>query len=246
VASLFELEPLVVTAPRLKVSGAQLVPPQIDTELVGLLEKIAQEPSSEFVIDPNVAELRQLVTPQGYGLYVRYTDINALLTEGLAGTSNLTLIYRLETIAKSSRNTSARATAFVALGYDVTRDDLSLFEYALRDPSLQIRFGAVEGLSAQKNPMVRGMLAGAAQTDVSPVVRLYAAQALGRRGDAQGVDIIRRYLNDPDWAIRALATFYLGQLGDDADFERMLINLDRETEDDVIAENCLAVLRMSQ
>jgi HEAT repeat protein len=246
VASLFELEPLVVTAPRLKVSGAQLVPPQIDTELVGLLEKIAQEPSSEFVIDPNVAELRQLVTPQGYGLYVRYTDINALLTEGLAGTSNLTLIYRLETIAKSSRNTSARATAFVALGYDVTRVDLSLFEYALRDPSLQIRFGAVEGLSAQKNPMVRGMLAGAAQTDVSPVVRLYAAQALGRRGDAQGVDIIRRYLNDPDWAIRALATFYLGQLGDDADFERMLINLDRETEDDVIAENCLAVLRMSQ
>lgn len=246
VSHLFELEPLVVTAPRLKVSGAQLVPPQIDTELIGLLERLALEPVSEFVVDDNVSQLRQLVTPQGYGLYVRYTDINALLAEGLAGTTNLTLVYRLETIAKASRNTSARATAFVALGYDVTRVDLSLFEYALRDPALQIRFGAVEGLAAQRNPMVRGMLAGSAQTDVSPVVRLYAAQALGRRGDAQGVDILRRYLNDQDWAVRALATFFLGQLGDDADFERMLINLDRETEDHVIAENSLAVLRMSQ
>ena len=246
VANLFELEPLVVTAPRLKVSGAQLVPPQIDTELIGLLERLAQEPVSEFVVDPNVSQLRQLVTPQGYGLYVRYTDVNALLAEGLAGTTNLTLIYRLETIAKSSRNTSSRATAFVALGYDVTRVDLSIFEYALRDPALQIRFGAVEGLAAQRNPMVRGMLAGSAQTDSSPVVRLYAAQALGRRGDAQGVDILRRYLNDQDWAIRSLATFFLGQLGDDADFERMLINLERETQNHVIAENSLAVLRMSQ
>jgi HEAT repeat protein len=60
------------------------------------------------------------------------------------------------------------------------------------------------------------------------------------------VDILRRYLNDEDWAVRAMATFFLGQLGDDADFERMLINLDRETEDHVIAENSLAVLRMSQ
>jgi hypothetical protein len=197
------------------------------------------------VIDDNVAQLVQLVTPQGFGLYIRYTDLNALLTEGLAGTTNQTLIQRMETIARTGRNTSARATAFVALGHDSTRVDLSLFEYALRDASIQVRFGAVEGLIAQTNPMVRGILAGAAQTDVSPVVRLFAAQALGRRGDAQGVDLVRRYLNDPDWAIRAMATYYLGQLGDDADFERILINLDRETNDYVISEDCLAVLRMS-
>ncbi|MBK8575142.1 MAG: HEAT repeat domain-containing protein [Elusimicrobia bacterium] len=246
VSSLFELEPLIVTAPRLRVSGAQLVPPQIDTELVGLLEKIAVEPPAEFVIDPNMAELIKLVTPQGYGLYVRYTDIGFLLTEGLAGTTNLTLIYRLETIARSGRYTPARGAAYVALGFDTTRVDLSIFEYALRDPAIQVRFGAVEGLAAQTNPMVRGILAGVAQSDASPVVRLYAAQVLGLKGDVQGVDIVRRYLNDPDWAVRALSTYFLGQLGDDADFERMLINLERETEDHVVAENCLSVLRMSQ
>nr|MBP9699534.1 HEAT repeat domain-containing protein [Elusimicrobiota bacterium] len=245
VARPFMMEPLVLAAPRIKVSGTQLVPPQIDTELINLLERLADEPPAELVIDDNVAQLVQLVTPQGFALYVRYTDLNALLTEGLAGTTNQTLIQRLEKIARTGRNTSARSTAFVALGHDSTRVDLSLFEYALRDASIQVRFGAVEGLTAQSNPMVRGILAGAAQTDVSPVVRLFAAQALGRRGDAQGVDLVRRYITDPDWAVRALATYYLGQLGDDADFERILINLDRETNNYVISEDCLAVLRMS-
>ncbi len=247
VGSLFELEPLVVTAPRARVSGSQLVPPQIDAELVGLLEKIATErPPEVVVLDPSLNEVIKLVTPQGFGLYVRYTDISFLLTEGLAGTSNLTLVNRLENIARSSPNTPVRGSAFVALGHDNTRVDLSIFETSLRDPSIQVRFGVVEGLSAQRNPMVRGILAGVAQADRSLVVRLFAAQELGRRGDAQGVDILRRYLNDPDWVIRALATYGLGQLGDDADFERMMINLDRETEDHVVAENCLAVLRMSR
>lgn len=247
VSKLFEMEPLVVTAPRLRASGSQLIPPQIDTELVGMLEKIATQPPTETVVyDPSLNEVIQLVTPQGFGLRVRYTDINFLLTEGLAGISNLSLVYRLETIARSSPNTPVRGSAFVSLGYDPTRIDLSIFEQSLHDPSLQVRFGVVEGLIAQKNPMVRGILAGVAQTDESIVLRLFAAQALGRRGDAQGVDILRRYLNDPDWVVRALAVYGLGQLGDDADFERILINLDRESEDHVTAENCLAVLRMSQ
>lgn len=247
VSGLFELEPLVVTAPRRRVSGSQLVPVQIDTELVGLLEKIATEPlPEELLIDPVLVEVKKLVTPQGFGLYVRYSDITYLLTEGLAGTSNLTLVNRLETIARSSPNTSARGSAFVALGHDVTRVELHVFEQSLQDRSLQVRFGVVEGLTAQTNPMVRGILAGVAQSDPSLVVRLFAAQALGRKNDAQGVDILRRYLNDSDWVIRSLATFFLGQLGDDADFERILINLEREQENHVTAENCLAVLRMSQ
>jgi hypothetical protein len=36
------MEPLVLAAPRIKVSGTQLVPPQIDTELINLLEKLGR------------------------------------------------------------------------------------------------------------------------------------------------------------------------------------------------------------
>jgi HEAT repeat protein len=44
VARPFMMEPLVLAAPRIKVSGTQLVPPQIDTELINLLEKLAADP----------------------------------------------------------------------------------------------------------------------------------------------------------------------------------------------------------
>ena len=247
VDDLFELEPLVVTAPRLKISGEQFIDARIDNELVNLLEKIATEPPpEEVIVDPALAEVNQLVTPAGFGLKIRYSDIAFLITEGLAGTTNLTLINRLETIARQSPNTRARASALVALGHDATRNDLQIFQDALKDSSRIVRFGAVEALAFQTNPMARPILAGAAQTDESAPVRLFAAQALSRAGDAQGTEILRRALSDPDWVVRALSTYLVGLLGDDTDFERIMINMNRESNDRVTAENCLAILRLAR
>ncbi len=247
VNDLFELEPLVVTAPRVKISGQHLVDVRIDNELVDILEQIATTPPPEVVVlDPALAEVNQLVTPQGFGLKIRYSDIGFLITEGLAGTTNLTLVGRLETIARQSPNTRARASALVALGHDPTRFDLQIFADALRDPSVIVRFGAVEALASQTNPMARPALAGAATTDASAVVRLFAAQALSRAGDGQGTELLRRNLRDSDWVVRSIATYCLGQLGDVSDFEAVLIGLNRESEDRVTAENALAVLRLSQ
>lgn len=244
---MFELEPLVVTAPRLKFSGQQLVDVRIDNELVNLLEKIATEPPPDVeVVDPALREVNRLVTPEGFGLRIRYSDISFLLTEGLAGTSNLTLVNRLETIAQKSPNSRVRAAALVALGHDKERLDLQAFSDGLRDTSLIVRFGAVEALALQDNPMARSLLAGAAQADTSAAVRVFAAQALARAGDTQGTEILRRGLSDPDWVVRALSTYYMGQEGDVSDFERILSGMERETNDWVTAENCLAVLRLAR
>lgn len=158
----------------------------------------------------------------------------------------MTLINRLETIARQSPNTRARASALVALGHDATRNDLQIFQDALKDSSRIVRFGAVEALAFQTNPMARPILAGAAQTDESAPVRLFAAQALSRAGDPQGTEILRRALSDPDWVVRALSTYLVGLLGDDTDFERIMINMNRESNDRVTAENCLAILRLAR
>ena len=148
---IFELEPLVsTTRPRLKISGQQLVDVRIDNELVNMLEKLATAPPPEVVIDdPALVEVNRLRTPRGFAMKIRYSDMNYLLTEGLAGTSNMTLISRLETIAKSTPHKPTRAAALVALGYDPTRHDLSIFRDAMQDTNHIVRFGAVEGLAAQ-------------------------------------------------------------------------------------------------
>src|SRR5262249_9725855 len=146
-ADVFELEPLIVTAPRIRLSGQQLVDPRIDNELVKLLEIIATEPPpEEEIVDPELAEVNRLFTPTGFAMKIRHSDISFLLTEGLAGTSNYTLIGRLEAIARSNPNNRVRAAALVALGHEPRRRELFIFSDALKDPSLIVRYGAVEAL----------------------------------------------------------------------------------------------------
>jgi HEAT repeat protein len=249
--SAYELEPLVVTAPRLRTSGANLVDPRIDVNLVELLEKMATDPTPEQqLLDPALTEVNQLVTPQGFGLKVRYSDIGYLLTEGLAGTGNYTLIQRLETIARTNANAGVRASALVALGYDRTRTDLFIFEEALRDPSLITRFGAAEGLAALAGTSLTGparsLLAGVAQSDTSPALRVFAAWGQWRAGDVYGREELLRGLGDSDWVIRALSAYFLGDLGNADDAGRMSFQVRKESARLAEAEAALALLRLSR
>jgi HEAT repeat protein len=232
----FELEPLMVTAPRLKLPR-HLVDVRIDASLVQLLEKMVEEPPLERII---LEELRNLKTPVGFALGIRYTDLSVLLIEGLAGTDNFSLIQHLETIARKNPSSSLRATALVALGYDSTRQDLFVFQEAIRDPKLFVRFGAVEGLAALGTSQTRSLLADVAQGDESRALRVFAAAALSQTGDHYGRQLLLQSLNDFDWPIRAMATYYLGQWGKPEDYYVIQSLLNREDNDFVRAEWCLA------
>ena len=75
-------------------------------------EKIATDRPEVLVYDdPTLQEIVKLTIPSGFALNIRYTDIRYLLTMGLAGTRNYTLISRLETIYKSSPDSGIKAFA---------------------------------------------------------------------------------------------------------------------------------------
>jgi HEAT repeat protein len=123
---------------------------------------------------------------------------------------------------------------------------LSIFQDALREQNLAVRFGAAEALAALGTPQTRSLLAGAAQGDVSRALRVFAASALGRTGDSYGRQLLLQALNDFDWPVRAMAIHSLGNLGEPGDYYQIQSRLYREDNDFVRAECCLAMLKLAQ
>lgn len=245
-SAVLELEPLVVSAPRLKMNTFSSVDVRIDNFLTQLLEKVAtMPPPDQQLLAPELQDVNNLVTPAGFALKVRYSDLSFLLTEGLSGTRDLLLVQRLEGFAKSNANPRIRALALISLAYSPAAHDIFLYQTALRDANLAVRFGAVEALEAVGGSQVRGPLADAADRDSSMALRVYAAEALGRVGDAQGREFLLRYMGDQDWVIRAMAIHALGELGQAQDYYTISTRLNTESNDFVIAESCYAMLRLA-
>ncbi len=240
-SSVYELEPLVVTAPRLKI---QIVDVRIDNNLVQILNEIMQNPPPEG-FDPVLEELSSLQTPLGIALKIRYTDISVLLAEGLAGTRNFSLIRKLEEAARQSLPW-VRASILLALGYEPGRRDLFIFEEALKDKIIGVRFGAVDALSHIRSVSARNLLIKAAQYDASLALRVYAAQALWQQGDTSGREVMLRLISHQDWVIRGMCVYYLGEMGGEEEFNQIAYRLRSETNDFVKAEACLALLKLSK
>lgn len=239
----YELEPLVVTAPRVRM--AQPVDVRIDTYLTQLLERLASEPPpDQQTLAPELSELGQVNTPTGFGLRTRYSDLSFLVIEGLAGARDFGLVQRIERIARENQSPSVRAAALVALAYDRNRRDFFVFQEALRDSNITVRFGALEALNELGGPQARTLLADAAQRDASLALRVYAAQALRRAGDPYGRQLLLQFSDDPDWVVRAMAVRYLGELGERDDYSRIAFKLNSESNDFVAAEACLALLKL--
>ncbi len=245
-SAVLELEPLVVSAPRLRMNTFTSVDVRIDNFLTQLLEKVASmPPPDQQLLAPELQDVNNLVTPAGFALKVRYSDLSFLLTEGLSGTRDLLLVQRLESFAKENPNPRIRALALISLAYSPAANNIFLYQSALRESDLAVRFGAVEALEAVGGSQVQGPLADTADRDGSMALRVYAAEALGRTGDPQGREFLLRYMGDQDWVIRAMAIRALGELGQAQDYYTISSRLNTETNDFVIAEACYAMLRLA-
>ncbi|OGR88339.1 MAG: hypothetical protein A3A86_01300 [Elusimicrobia bacterium RIFCSPLOWO2_01_FULL_60_11] len=245
--SVLELDPLVVTAPRLKIPKGELVDSRVNYQLL----KIAQG-KEDMRINQDQAERSQaykdlnfLVTPNGIGLKTRYTVLGYLLTEGLAGTDDFQLQDQLMRIAREGKNADVRCYAIIALAYSKDRLHLSYFQDALRrDFSVADRFAAVEALQIWGYGDAASILSGVVKLDPSPIVRVFAAQALWRMGDPLGRDYMLPFLDHESWLIRAMAMRYFGELGNAEDYSKVLGYFGSVQRPIVQAEMCSALLRL--
>jgi hypothetical protein len=244
--SYIELAPLVVTAPRMKIPATLLIDGRIDNMLLNLLQTKANErPSTADLADPSVQILNSLVSPAGYLLKMRYTELGFLLTEGLAGTADLVLKNKIIDVARSGKNPQVRAAAMMAISYSRDDGDHSIIQTALLDQNITVRFGAVEALLNWGEPDALTDIANTARLDASGPLRMFAAQAMLRLGDPSGRDILTRGMDDTDWVIRAMAVRYIGELGTASDYDTILFNMGNETNNFVKSEMIGALLRLS-
>jgi HEAT repeat protein len=239
----FSLEPLTVTAPR--VRQQEQINPRINAHLLRLLQqRMDARPDTLASGDASLFNLSRLSTLTGYSLKTRYTELGFLLTEGLAGTKDYQLQRELENAARLAKNVQTRAAALVALAYAKDMRYLNLFQGALNDPSVTVRFAALESLLILGDPSVQLLLGGAARNDQSLAVQIYAAAGMWRKGDNFGKEILLRFLDHADWFPRAMAAYYLGELGGGYEYRRMEQYLARETDPSTKAELATALMKL--
>ena len=222
----FELDPLVVTAPRLRIPQGELVDPRVNFQLLKLIREKQDLRISEEQANLSAAykDLDALVTPKGIRLKARYTVLGYLLTEGLAGTKDFELVDQLMRMVRERKNPDVSSYALIALAYGKDMSHLGLFQDALRSEVVSERFAAVEALQAWALPEAKSILIGVTKMDTSPIVRAYAAQAALRLGDLTGKDYLVRALDD-GMAVRAMAMRYLGELGTAQEYGKVLAYL---------------------
>lgn len=241
----FELEEIVVTAPRLRIKQPLILDPQINAHLLRLLRSRQDaRPDSQAVLDASVGNLNKLTTATGFKLKTRYTELGFLLTEGLAGVTDANIAAELENTARRGTNVQIRAAAMVALAHTRDQRYLSLFQDGLNDPNLTVRFGALESLMILGGPSVQNLVGNAARMDSSLALQTVAAAGLWRLGDVFGRELLLRLAENPDWFIRALAIRYLGENGGADEYRRLLRWLQGEAHQAVRAELCSALLNL--
>jgi HEAT repeat protein len=241
----FQLEPLVVKARRSRDQPA--LDPQINQHLLRLLQqRMDARPDSQAARDASVGNLAKLSTATGYKLKTRYTELGFLLTEGLAGVTDMQLASELEKAVRLASNVQIRAAAMAALAYTGDLRYLPLFQGAIVDPNITVRFGALEALLLLSNPAVQFPVANAARVDMSKPLQVYAASGMWRMGDIYGREILLRLAQDQDWLVRAMSIRYLGDLGGADEYIKILQWFGFESHQMVKAEMCAALLNLQK
>ncbi len=191
-------------------------------------------------------DLLKVGSPAAYLLRNRYLNPGVALAQALAQDPDPALRSRLVEYARWERSMDVRSTALVALAQTRDLKDERTLHEAMAHLNPVVRFGAMEALANWGHPeKAIPLLKLATVHDQQRVLKVYAAGMMARLGSAEGRDILRSYLSDGDWVVRAMAARYLGDYGEARDYDLFLTGLDAQnTNDFVLAEYAIAALKL--
>lgn len=241
-----ELEPLIIVPPQLRIPASLQVAAQINTKLLRLITERLNQPLDKIQQqDPVLQDLNAMVTPSGFALKTRYSELSYLVVEALGGTNDPILRANLQRLASDSSNPLVRASALIALAYSRDQNDEYLLDQALSDKSATTRMGAMEAIEVGRFRSSVPSIFTVAANDPSPALQLYALQVLAKFDNPSGRQSMINRLSDPDWPARAMAFWYLGRYGNEDDYSIVLSRLGTEQNPFVQSEIVLAALRLA-
>ena len=214
--------------------------------LIDLLDK--QDKTRISPDDYQSTSLQQIITfgtPAGYRLKIRYLNFGVALVDALKVARDSELRRRMIEMVQWTRDPKVRAQAIITLATLLDPAHKKYFKEAILDSKVGIRFAAVEALQIWNQPESIPLLRMAMDRDFSPLMQIYAAQALLAAGDQSGIPILWKYMDHDSWVVRAMAARYLGDYGQPDDYTKINSYLNRETRNDfVVAELCIASLKL--
>lgn len=241
-----EVEPLIIIPPRKHIPESVIVAQSINQKLITLLKTRLGEPlSASDKSDPNLDDLNNMLTPTGFALKTRYSNLSVVVAEGLAGTNDAFLRAELSKQAELSSNALTRATAVLSLGYNGNKEDFPVIIRALTSPDPIVRFGGMEAVQVGHYEAAVQDLITIATSDEVPAFRLYAIQVLTQFNNSSARNFLLSAISDRDWPARAMAVWYLGRYGLPEDFMTAISRFSSEENPFVKAEVALATQRLA-
>lgn len=241
-----ELEPLVIVPPQLRIPASLQAAARINNGLLRLIKDRLSVPLNKIdAADPILFELNSMVTPSGFALKTRYSELSYLVVESLAGTNDPLLRSELQRLVTDSTNPLVKASALLALAYSRDENDFYLIQNALTHENSIVRMGALEAIEVGRFKSALPQVTFVAGNDPSPALQMFGMQLMARFDNPSGRHLMLSRLNDPDWPARAMAYWYLGRYGSPEDYNLVLSRLAVETNPFVQAEIALAALRLA-
>ncbi len=213
------------------------VDPQIIQKLIELLDEQNLGKIEKGDETPILEQLKPMVTPEGLEQKARLLQLGVSLSESLGWEqikhirviSEQNLKQRLTTVARWDHTPIVRSIALISLATLRDKNDAVYFREALWSRNIGIRFATVEALKIWgKVDEGVPLLMEVVKRDDSMLVRVSAAKALSWLNDPSGKELLRNYLQDRDWFVRALAANALGEIGNYEDYDFLLNQLSKE------------------